>query len=346
MSDETTRAVMNGKPVFTVPVKTVLNLHSGFEEKLLCDGPTFSLGDACAYSCSFCYVEAILKKLDRVRLLLAQHGLKHEDVVIRREEPLVTLLKQLCHSNGKPRFPDPADRRVVYSSPLVDVAANVTLVRETVAACRLILQHTHWQIRLLSKSTLLYLIANELADDHGAKSRVIYGVSTGTPNDRLASAFEQGTPLVSRRIQSLHKLQDWGCRTFGMICPSLPISSGDYGPFAREMAEALRVDKCEHVWAEVINVRGESMVRTVAALKDAGYEPKALELEYVSTHPEAWEQYNRATFEAHAEVYASSPGKLRYLVYPTPSTRDFWQHQISRGAVLLGAHAHGPTVVT
>ncbi len=342
----TERHTMNGKPVFTVPAKTVLNLHSGFEEKLLCDGPTFSLGDACAYSCSFCYVEAILKKLDRVRLLLAAHGLRHEDVVIRREHPLALLQKQLVHSSGITRYPDPADRRVVYSSPLVDVAANMTLVRETVDACALILKHTHWQIRLLSKSNLLPKVAEGLGNAYEAKERVIYGVSAGTLDDRIAGAFEKGTPLVSRRLASLHKLQDWGCRTFGMICPSLPQMGDDYAAFARDMAEAIRAEKCEHVWAEVINVRGESMENTVKALRDANAYGHAEELQYVSTCAERWEIYNRATFEAHAEVYKDSVGKLRYLVYPTPKTREFWQRNISRGAVLLGAHAHAPQVVT
>jgi len=52
---EPKRAIMNGKPVFDVPAKSVLNMESGFRHKLLCDGPTFTAGSACAYSCCFCY---------------------------------------------------------------------------------------------------------------------------------------------------------------------------------------------------------------------------------------------------------------------------------------------------
>lgn len=341
--DEIKRETMGNKPVFTVPVKTVLTLHSGFEEKLLCEGPTFSLGDACVYSCSFCYVEAILKKLDRVRLLLEAHGFKHEDVVIRREHPLKTLHKQLVHASGIPRYRDPTDRRVIYSSPLVDVAANMTLVRETIDACALILKHTHWQIRLLSKSNLLPKIAQGLGNAYEAKERIIYGVSTGTLDDRIAAAFEKDTPLVSKRLQSLHWLQNEGFRTFGMICPSLPQMGDDYKSFARDMAAAIRAEKCEHVWAEVINVRGESMTRTTRALVAAGFHEEATKLTLVSLDAKAWEIYNRATFEAHAEVYNEFVGKLRYLVYVNPKNIDYWRTQVSRGAVLLGAAAHSPS---
>lgn len=67
---------------------------------------------------------------------------------------------------GRPKFRTLAggqpDRRVIYASPLVDVAGNLELVRETVEICRVILELTNWQIRLLSKSNLLPKIAEGL----------------------------------------------------------------------------------------------------------------------------------------------------------------------------------------
>src|SRR5947199_4113018 len=114
------------------------------------------------------------------------------------------------------------------------------LVRETIEACKLILGLTHWQIRLLSKSNLLPIIARELPRD-----RIIYGVSTGTLDDKLAVAFERGTPLPSKRLQSLHWLQDNGYRTFGMICPSLP--QRVYYAFSRDMSNSILSEKCKSV---------------------------------------------------------------------------------------------------
>lgn len=343
------RTTMNGKPVLSRPAKTVLNMESGFKDKLLCDGPTFSLGDACAYSCSFCYVPDMMRKAAYV-----PHDQPHESLVIRRENALQILHDQLTvRAKGgvrKPKYDNHNDNRVVYSSPLVDCAANMDLVRETVEACALILELTHWHIRLLSKSNLLPHIARGLVIEANNRktftvddtvTRVIYGVSTGTLDDKLAAAFEEGCPKVSKRIESLHWLQDNGFRTFGMICPSLPQKNG-YAPFAIDMANALRIEKCEHVWAEVINVRGASMTKTVRALRVAGYEWEATELERISADPSAWELYARLTFGAHASR-SYRPGQLRFLQYVTASSASWWRQQQTLGAVLLGSKSQLPS---
>jgi DNA repair photolyase len=258
----------------------------------------------------------------------------HTKIVIRRRNPIEIVKKQLTKANGEPKFLKCEDTRVIYASPLVDVAANLELARETVEICKVILQLTNWEIRLLSKSNLLPKIADALSE---YKNRIIYGVSTGNLNDRIAAAYERGTPKVSKRLESLWWLQDNGYRTFGMICPSLPLESDlDYDRFAVDCAKAIRADRCEHVWAEVINVRGESFERTKTALNEAGFNAEAELLEAVTYDKAAWEAYARKTFEAHAKVYESQPGKLRFLQYVNKSSRaEYWNSQVARGAVLL-----------
>ena len=177
---------MNGKPVFVVPAKSVLNMDSGFKHKLLCDGPTFTAGSACGYSCTFCYVEDLMRKSPHLEGIEQPHN----EIVIRRGGAIDALRKQLTR-RGKPVFlDDPKDNRVVYASPLVDVAANPTLRDETIEACRVIMTMTHWHVRLLSKSTLLPSIAHALEK---YRDRLIFGVSSGTLDDELAGAFEQQT---------------------------------------------------------------------------------------------------------------------------------------------------------
>lgn len=343
------RTTMNGKPVLHRPAKTVLNMKSAFAEKHLCDGPTFSAGDACAYSCSFCYVEAMTHKL-----LRHDHSdlkdLDHMDIVVRRKEAVETLRKQILALPDAVR----AQGLTLYMSHSVDVAANMDLVRETVEACETILELTHWHIRILSKSNLLPKVAQLLTtwesrrdkgdfDPIDVKYRLIFGVSTGTLDDDLAAAFEQGCPKVSKRLESLHWLQDEGFRTFGMLCPSLPVL-GSYQEWSLSMMNAIRADRCEHVWAEVINVRGKSMHRTCKALHDAGYEAIAAELQRVSTDKTAWEEYARKTFLAHAcrtdLLDAHGQTKLRFLQYVTPATKAWWHSHQPSGAVLLGSAAH------
>jgi len=331
------RSTMNGKPVFTVPSQSVVNFDSGFRHKLLCDGLTFTTGSACTFSCSFCYVPDMTRKY---RPWLDAQGVRgaHEDIVIRREDPISVLRKQLATTKGRALA---RKQLVIYASPLVDVASNLDLVRETVEACKVILAETKWQIRLLSKSHLLPQVADRLCFDLPASTvqqRLIFGVSTGTLDDRLASTFEAGAPLVSKRLASIHWLQDHGFRTFGMVCPSLP--QRDYDKFAGDMAAAIRSDQCEHIWAEVINLRGDSFTRTVNALRKGGLDAEAAALETVSTDKMAWERYARATFEAHALIYRRQRGpdrkpKLRFLQYATKSTLDYWGEAEPKGAVLL-----------
>ena len=321
------RATMNGKPVHEVPAKTVINFESGFVHKLLCDGPTFSTGTACAYTCSFCYVPDMMRK-QKPYLHSLGIDAPHEQIVIRRRGAIARLRAELTDRSGRPKYKTPNDTRVIYSSPSVDVAANMELVRETIEACKVILDLTNWQIRLLSKSNLLPKIAQELSTH---RDRMIYGVSTGTLDDQLARVFEEGTALVSKRISSLHWLQDNGFRTFGMICPSLPQTN--YQCFASEMHNAIRADRCEHVWAEVLNVRGDSMTRTRNALVAGGFAQEA-EMLWQTRSGEAWEDYARQTFLAHAPLY--SLGKLRFLQYATPCNRDWWEARREGGVVCLG----------
>lgn len=279
-----------------------------------------------------------------------QHGveLRFQDVVIRNKNAIDLLRAQLLDRHGRRRYPDDQDHRVVYSSTTVDVAANMELVGETAELCNLLLEHTGWQIRLLSKSNLLHKLVEDNMIPERYRDRLIFGLSTGTLDDRVAKAFERGTALVSKRLESLHWLQDNGFRTFGMICPSLP--QEDYDKFSREICAAIRVEKCEHVWAEPINVRGESLSKTLAALLDAGLETEAVRLAEVSgpQTAKAWEDYSRETFLAHTRNIPS--GKLRFLQYIKLTTADWWAAQIKDGAVLLGKTAKqlgltaGPTM--
>lgn len=322
------RTTMNGKPVKTLPARTIINFKSGFAKKLLCDGMTFSTGTACTFSCAFCYVPAAMLKSTGMT------EAEHMQTVIRRENALEVLRKQLRDSKGIPKFKNDGPK-VIYASPLVDVAGNMELVRETIEACKIILADTSWHIRLLSKSNLLIKVAIELegwcaSDD--ARERIIYGVSTGTLYDDLALAFEQGTAKPSKRIQCLHDLQDAGYRTFGMICPSLPQKS--YQEFASACASALRIEKCEHVWAEVMNVRGDSFVRTYKSLHAAGYIWEANEVVSLAENKERWEQYARDTFSGYA-LDDRYRGKLRFLQYVNKDTRAFWESQRENGAVIL-----------
>ena len=340
------------KPVIFIDVKTVLNDHSEkFHDKLLCDGLVLNAGDACVFSCTFCYVPDAVIKLHAGRLAEFNRetglNLGLEQVVIRRRGFQNVLKQQLLNPDGTRIYDDPNDNRVLYSSTLVDVAGNMELLKETADACILIFENTEWQIRLLSKSSLLARLVTQGMIPEKYHHRLILGFSTGTLDDGVANAIERGTAHVSKRIEALHELQDLGIRTYGMICPSLPYDTQEeYDEFSRKMCEALRIDRCEHVWAEVINVRGDSLTATVDALSGAGYEAEAERLNAVSGagSKDEWEKYALMTFEAHKKHVPAT--KLRFLQYLKKDTLGCWSCLRKQGAVLLGKAAEKNGLIT
>ena len=339
-------STMNKKPVFWRDAKTVLNMESGFRHKLLCDGPVFSAGDACAYGCAFCYVGAMTDKLLRLDGSPIK-DMKHEDIVVRRRDAVDLLREQLTvkgkgNAPRRRKYDNDNDNRVLYMSHSVDVAANMELLYETVEACLTIMELTAWHIRLLSKSNFLHLLPGLLIERgmlvEEVRQRLIFGVSTGTLDDKLAASFEIGCAKVSKRIESLHRLQDEGFRTYGMICPSLP--QADYDAWAWEMANAIRADQCEHVWAEVLNPRGSNMEKMIACLEAGGYPWEAEQMRLVTNDYAAWEEYAKRTFMAHSgtDCYGLNQGstvKLRFLQYVTKETRTNWELFQPYGAILL-----------
>lgn len=337
--------LMNGKPVLYAKAKSVLNLKSDeFHEKLLCDGITMNLGYACGFSCWYCYVETAVYR--NVEVLIRRFNRRwktnfgFQDLVIRRQDTIKVLKRQLLNSNGTRRFTDANDRRVVYTSTLVDAAANLELLKETAEAIIVIFENTDWDVRVLSKSAALKRLISDGLIPKKYHHRLILGFSIGTLDDNIAKAIEHGTSSPTARIQALHWLQDQGIRTFGMICPSLP--QEDYDKFSNEMCAAIRIEKCEHVWAEPINGRGDSMRKTIDALKLAGFEVEAKLLESVvidKNHEANWEAYARATFEAHCKHIPKN--KLRFLQYVDAKTAQWWADRRADGAIPLGQEAQG-----
>ena len=271
-----------------------------------------------------------LATIQAVKRSAALLGKRLEDVVIRKRRALQILRRQL--TVDKPWWVNLQQKKVVYTSPLVDAAANMVLVKETAAACRMIFELTNWDVRVLSKSSLLPRLAKLIPEKF--KQRMIYGVSTGTFGDELCESFEKGTHPVSKRIESLHWLQDHGYRTFAMLCPLLPQVDSDQ--YVSHALEEVRIEYCEHVWAEVINLRGDSFTATCQALEDGGFSAEAARLRGVcgSDSGPAWELYARNAFEALARQVL--PEKLRFLQYAKAKDAPWWIEREPKGAILLG----------
>src|SRR5690242_19692401 len=189
------------KPRFLIETDNVINTESEFREKGLCDGLTFTPGHLCAFSCAFCYVPGMLWGNQRIKCIQKTRNLKAQDFVVEIAEAPSKIRKFLTNGHGEPKFGDPNDTRMIYGSPLVDIAGSLAQVNRTTQICKAILELTHWQIRLLSKSSLIVQVAKGIPAQF--KSRVIFGLSTGTLDPRLAKCFEKLAPSVKKRLDAL-----------------------------------------------------------------------------------------------------------------------------------------------
>ena len=327
---------MNGKPVFyRKNAKTVLNMKSDFSHKLLCTGPVLNLGDACGFGCVYCSSPSVARKFVHETL----DGKDHAEVVVRRPNALELLEKQLAKlSDEEKRHP-----HIVFSSSLVDIAANKELMRESAQAFTMILKAIpSWGIRTLTKSTLSCGLVEAIPEEY--HQRILWGISIGILDDTVAKVIEVGTPSPTLRFKSLHWLQDNGQRTYAMPCPSLPMALGEeYREYAEKCRDLFRYGHCEDVFAEVINGRDDNFGKTVETAAKGGLAHLAWQLGLVGGKTEEarknWEAYAQATFEAHARV--AGPEKLRFLQYvQRKTTVDYWNVQKVRGAVLLGRYGH------
>jgi len=316
----------NGKPHFTTPTKQVLSKSTDFAQKQLCTGSILNLGLGCGFQCTYCYVPNQMARHAVPGRIQKKAGLSLGEISLLRKNPLPVLESELLYADGSPRF---TAKAVVFTSTLVDPCANKEILDLTLGACRLVLQHTPWTIRVLTKSAAVVQLARGLED---FKSRVIYGLSTGTFDDRVARHVENGASLPTARIGALKTMHHEGFQTFGMVCPILP--QNDYDRFANEVAERILPHVSENIWAEVINARGEAFKATIAALGKAGAEPTQVKMQRVNDDKAAWEVYARTTFEALAKVIPNE--RFRFLQYVQKGQSDWWQAQVIRGAVLLG----------
>jgi len=317
------------KPVLYVHSDTVINVNSKFNEKGgLSTRGAGNCGVACGLFCAYCSSGAVMKwnnQTDILRVL----GLDHSDVVIRRLDPLETARRQLTNPDGSPLYADPEDTGIVELASIVDPLATPELMRETTKLARLIFELTHWRVRVLSKSRLLAKFARQFVGDE--RRRLLLGFSIGIPEDDVARSVEVNAAPASMRFRLHRELLEEGFPMFGMSCPVLAVP--DFRALAERIAAEIQPERLEKVWCEAINVRGDSIIRTIAALKKGGHDDLARRLGHASRSKIAWEiEYNRRAFLGFKEVMGD---KLAYLTYVTPESETWWSEYAKEGAVLL-----------
>lgn len=163
----------------------------------------------------------------------------------------------------------------------------------------------------------------ELATHKEWSTRVVVGLSIGTLDDAWARRVEVGTSSPTARVKALHRLQDAGVPTFGMLCPIFPdVLEGDG---VERLVKAIRPELCETVWSEPYNDRNNW--RAVAA----GYaedNPARDVVRSMFEGPAARGVWSAYASQLYTRVHAAlgrDAWKHRYLLYQDsmlPATRE------------------------
>lgn len=308
------------------PIKTLIASSPGFKKKELSDFH-LELGGVCEFGCLYCstdtgqgtsYKMQTYKDAARSQYpaefskdRLDQHtfcktfAISYKDMIERLEEELKKYDR--TKSSGK----------TLMFAMLVDNFAP-TLMRDsvTLAALELLLEYTDFRIRCLSKSNAVAhndLIRMFLKNP----DRFVVGLSIGTLDDDLGRRIEQGTSRPTARLKALHKLQDAGVATFGMLCPVFkPTMHEDE---LESLIDAINPRACEHVWAEPYNDR-KNWRHVQEALGKAHDDYEWFSRAYGTRKerdPDTWshyatELYVRIRNKAEKEGWIE---KLRFLLY-------------------------------
>lgn len=114
----------------------------------------------------------------------------------------------------------------------------------------LLLERTSYRIRITTKNAV---VGNDEWIEFFRRhpGRIVVNLSIGTLDDEWARAVEIGTSQPSARVRAMHRLQDAGIPTGGMLCPIFPGALDQLDA----LLDAIRPERCEMVWAEPYNDR-------------------------------------------------------------------------------------------
>lgn len=174
----------------------------------------------------------------------------------------------------------------------------------------LVLARTSFRIRVLTKNACVGS-ADWRAFFRENRERFVVGLSTGTLDDAWAKRVEIGTSPPSARIKALHRLQDDGVATYGMLCPIFPAALDHAGVELQRLIDAVRPDRCETVWSEPYNDRANW--RHVQAGYDVG-SPAHTNIERLFTCDGAWSSY-ATKLALRLRSAARTQGWIDRLVY-------------------------------
>lgn len=202
---------------------------------------------------------------------------------------------------------------IVYSQ-LTDGFSPV-IVRDGTArkVLDLLIEKSEYRIRVLTKNSV---VGKPRWVNYFAKhaDRFVVGLSTGTLDNRSGSQVERLTSRPESRIAALHKLQDAGVPTFGMLCPVFPEMLTENR--LEELVDAIRPRFCEKIWWEPYNERhGWETVRS--CFDEGSWSWNWMTDVFENGNKRRWSEYATELYRRvwRKGVRDGFADKLRYLLY-------------------------------
>lgn len=206
-----------------------------------------------------------------------------------------------------------------------------------------VLRYTGFRIRVLTKSAVVGT-DKWIERFRVHPGRFVVGLSIGTLDDEWARRVEIGTSSPTARVKALHRLQDAGVATFGMLCPIFPDALAGEG--VERLVAAIRPDRCETVWSEPYNDRG-NWHHVAAGYPDDTPEGKVSRFMVRSMfegpdHRKIWSAYAVSLYERVTHALGGEAHKHRYLLYQDTMTAVARESMSGAPGVLFQSKEDGP----
>ena len=308
---------MRNKIVEVPSIKHPIVKSPGFAKKIL---STYKLDllALCGFGCRYCssnagnYLRIRREEFaDATEAQLGKRLYPDQDPSLSMEWPDILDKLEAQVRSKKPSWGQ--GETMVFSMLTDGFSPNLVESGVTEKALRLVLDHTSFRIRVLTKNAVVGT-DKWIEFFQSYPGRFVVGLSVGTLDKSWATRVELGTSAPQDRLEATQRLQRGGVPTYGMLCPVFPdaMENGDL----ERLVEGLNPDELEHMWAEPYNDRANW--KSV----QAGYSPGSpgyqwFEDVYGKGQKALWSQY-AADLYLDLRVMAEKGGwlnKLRYLLY-------------------------------
>ncbi|OGS17759.1 MAG: hypothetical protein A3J83_00410 [Elusimicrobia bacterium RIFOXYA2_FULL_40_6] len=137
----------------------------------------------------------------------------------------------------------------------------------------ILLEKSSCNVRVLTKG-------DEVNKDFGLMKkfgdRLYFSMSLTAPAEKegIIKVIEPNAASITKRIEMLQEAHNKGIKTYGMLCPCLPGIADDKESLTSMFNAVLDAGATE-IWTEPVNARGNNLVLTETALRNARYENEA-----------------------------------------------------------------------